>query len=182
MRSAETVVRRAEASLRRTVSTFAERERIVWSFEVVHCAGALTGSVVDAEDLVAIELSQLETNLADLRDEVEAALAQARGVLLFPSGSYPSKGTVVAIASDSQSKGLIDVSRRIATAIGEPLTVLAHGIAYDAAGFATALRRRQAVLAIADAADPLVEEFLRRPRFLREIGAPLLLLKSEDKT
>jgi len=179
IRTAATIVRRAEASLRRTVSAFAERERAVWSFEVVHCAGVLTGSVVNPEDLVAIELSQLETSLSDLRDEVQAALAQARGVLLFPSGNYPPKGRVVAIASDTQSNGLVDVSRRIATALGEPLTVLSHGMAYDAAGLATALRRHQAVLAIADAASPLIEEFLRRPRFLREIAAPLLLLKSD---
>jgi hypothetical protein len=160
----------------------AAREQIVWSFEVVHCAGALTGSVVDAEDVVAIELSQLETSLSELRNEGNTAFAQARGVLLFPSGAYPPKGRVVAISADTQPSALVDVSQQVAAAIGEPLTVLTHSIAYDAAEFATALRRQQAVLAIADAADPLIEESLRRPRFLRETAAPLPLLKSEDKT
>jgi len=181
--TAETIIRRAEATLRRSISSFAERERAAWSFEVVHCAGALTSSVVESEDLVAIELAQLETSLSDLREEVNSALAQARGVLLFPSANYPAKGPVVAIVpDDAKAKILTEVSGRIAAAVGEQLTVLIHGLAHDTAGFATMIRTRQAVLAIADASDPLVEEFLRRPRFLREIAAPLLLLKSETMT
>jgi hypothetical protein len=143
---------------------FAAREPIVWSFEVVHCAGALTDCVVDAEDAVAIELSQLEASLYDLRNVGKTAFAQARGVLLFPSGAYPPKGRVVAISADTQPSALVGVSRRVTATIGEPLTVLTHSIAYDAAEFATVLRRQQAVLAIADAVDPLP------------------LLKSEDKT
>jgi hypothetical protein len=58
------------------------------------------------------------------------------------------------------------------------MTVLTHGAAYDTAGLATAVRRQKAILAIADAADPLSQEFLQRPRFLRELAAPLLLLKA----
>ena len=160
----------------------AARERIVWSFDVVHRAGALTGSVVDAEDVVAIELSQLATSLSQLRNEGMAAFAQARGILMFPSGNYPPKGRVVAIAADTQPSAQVDVSRRVAAAIGEPLTVPTQIIAYDAVEFTNAPRKQQAVLAIADAADPLIDESLRRPHFLRETAAPLPLLESEDKT
>jgi hypothetical protein len=176
--SVETIFRRAETTLRQTVSTYAERERAVWSFEVVHCAGALTGSVLEAEDLVAIELARLETIPSDLRTEVAAALEHARGVILFPAAPYPSKGPVVAIVAGEQEKSLVAVSREIAAAVGEQMTVLTHGTAYDTAGLATAVRRQKAILAIADAADPLAQEFLRRPRFLRELAAPFLLLKA----
>jgi hypothetical protein len=178
----ETIIRRAEATWRRTVSASAEKQRVVWSFEVVHCAGTLTGTAVEPEDLVALELARLETNLSGLRHDVADALARTRGVLLFPSSSYPLKGPVIAVAShEAEPKGLVDVSRRIAAAVGEPLVVLTHGIAYDAAGFATAIRRQHAVLAIAASNDSLIEEFLRRPRFLREMAVPLLLLKPEEK-
>ena len=188
--SIEVHLRRAEISLRRTISTLAEHEKAAWSFEVVSCPGVLARECsMTSDDLVAIELSRLETSIFDLRDEVAGALAHARGVLLFPSKTPASSGPVAALVADrAQAKGLIAQSEKIAAALGVPLRILEHNgrspagtknaERQETGDTATAIRRLGAILAVVDAADPLADKLLARPRYLRELGTPLLLLKS----
>jgi hypothetical protein len=64
---------------------------------------------------------------------------------------------------------------RIAAALETPLVLIE--VAPNAATFAAEVRSRRASLAIVDANGALAAEFLARPRFLRELAAPLLLLK-----
>lgn len=173
------VMRRAEISLRQTISTLAEREHTSWSFAVVECAGFLsTGESVDADDLVAIELPRLDVALGDLRREVEGALTRARGVVLLSSAAAPMQGPIVVIV-DKGAAGLIGQAERIAAALDAPLLPLARTTERnDARTFAAAIRQRGAALAVIEASDPIAREFIARTRFLRELGAPLLLLKS----
>lgn len=175
--SLEALLKRAEASLRRTIATLAEQERAAWSFEVVECAGILAaGGGVETDDLVAIELSRAGVAMSDLREEVEKALDSARGVLLFPSGEEAAAGPIVVVAAEQADPRIIGVGEDIAAALRAPIAVLDRSA--DAGSVATGVRRRKAALAVVDAADPLAHEFLARPRFLRELATPLLLLKS----
>jgi hypothetical protein len=173
----EALLRRAEANLRRAVAALAEQEQADWSFEVVECVGVLAaGCGIESDDLVAIELSRLEVAMADLREEVSSALDSARGVLLFPAADHPSTGPIVVIGAHPPAPEIVDIGRDIAQALKSSLSVL--DAPDDAGGMATAVRKRKAALAIVDAADPLAREYLARPRFLRELATPLLLLKS----
>lgn len=188
--SIEAHLRRAEISLRQTISAFAEHEKAAWSFEVVSCPGVLARECsMTSDDLVAIELSRLETSVFDLRDEVAGALACARGVLLFPSTAHASTGPVAVIVADrARAKELIAVSEQIALALGMPLRLLEHddrspagkknAERQETGDTATAIRRLGAILAVVDAGDPLADKLLARPRYLRELDTPLLLLKS----
>lgn len=175
------IARRAEIAFRQTISTLAEREQATWSFAVVECAGLLSkGGAVEADDLVAIELPRLEVALGDLRREVEGALSRARGVVLFSSAAAAKEGPVVAIVRGGKiSAGLVEQAERIAAALDAPLLPLAPTAERDdARTFAAAVRQRAAALAVIDATDPVAREFIARTRFLRELGAPLLLLKA----
>jgi len=179
--SQSVIARRAEIAFRQTISTLAEREQATWSFAVVECAGFLSkGDAVEPDDLVAIELPRLEVALGDLRREVEGALARARGVVLFPSGLASNEGPIVAIVRGGKASGsLVEQAERIAAALDAPLLPLAPTAERtDARTFAAAVRQRRAALAVIAADDPIAREFLARTRFLRELGAPLLLLKS----
>ena len=187
-RSIETQLRRAETSLRRALTALASSEHTAWSFEVVRCAGILAQEcTMSSGDLVAIELPGFEISIAELRAEVADTLTHARGVILLPSAAQTTQGPVVAIIGDRKaSNWLIEDSRQIAEALGVPLKRLEHdgqiGPAEqerrEAGDIATAVRRLGATLAVVDAANPIVNELLARPRYLRELGTPLLLLKS----
>jgi nucleotide-binding universal stress UspA family protein len=79
---------------------------------------------------------------------------------------------------------LIEQADRIAETLEAPLQIVEHdgapaskGERREAADIATVLRRLDAVLAVADASDPMVAAFIARPRYLREIATPLLLLR-----
>jgi hypothetical protein len=173
----EALLRRAEANLRRAVAALAEQEQAAWSFEVVECTGVLAaGCGIENDDLVAIELSRLEVAMADLRQEVSSALGSAHGVVLFPAADHPSTGPIVVIGARAPAPEIVDIGREIAQVLKSALSVL--DAPDDAGGMATAVRKRKAALAIVDAADPLAREFLARPRFLRELATPLLLLKA----
>jgi hypothetical protein len=175
--SLDALLRRAEASLRRTVAALAEQEQAAWSFEVVECVGVLAaGCGIESDDLVAIELSRLEVAVVDLREEVASALANGRGVLLFPATEHPGTGPIVVIGANPPAASIAEIGKDIAKALHAPFGAL--DAPDDAGGTATAVRKRKAALAIVDAADPLAREFLARPRFLRELATPLLLLKA----
>jgi hypothetical protein len=183
----ETQLRRTEASLRRALAETAAGAGANWSFEVVHCAGVLARECAMAsDDLVAIEVPRVAVAAAEWRDEVADALVHVRGVLLVPAQSR-THGPVVAIIGDSNgASSLLDEGGQIAEALGVPFKRLAHDARIgsadqerrEAADIATAVRRLGASLAVIDAANPIVTEFLARPRLLREIAAPLLLLKA----
>ncbi len=177
----ELSLRRAEISFRQTISTIATREHAHWSFEVVHCAGVLAHECTMAEDdLVAIDLPRMEFSMAELREEIAEALTHARGVLLFPEAAQPNKGPVIAIASTSTgTRALSDESAALAKALATTSkTVTLDNNRRDAGGIATAVRKMNATLALIAASDPLTADFLARPRHLRELATPLLLLKS----
>jgi hypothetical protein len=174
-------LRRAEISFRQTISTIAAREHAEWSFEVVHCAGVLAREcAVAPDDLVAIDLPRVEFSLADLREEIKEALTHARGVLLLPEAARPAKGPVVLIAAaPAGAKALRDEGAPLAGALRTTLkSVTLDNEHRDAGDIATTVRKLGATLAILDAADPLAEAFLARPRFLRELATPLLLLNA----
>jgi len=183
----ERELRRAESSLRRELKGLGARESANWSFEVVHCAGILAREcAMEADDIVAIELPRIEFSMAELREEIAATLACARGVVLFPATDQAARGPVVAVVADrKQSKALIDQADGIAEALKAPLHIVEHDgepptrlERHDAGDIATSIRKLGAVLAIVDPADPIASALLARPRLLRELGAPLLLLKS----
>lgn len=183
----ERQLRRAESSLRRELTGLGERESATWSLEVVHCAGILARECsMESDDLVAIELPRIELSMPDLRDEIESALAHASGVILFPAMTRPTHGPVAALVRDrKRATHLIEQADRIAETLEVPLQVVEHdgapsskGERRETADIATAVRRLDAVLAVADASDPMVAAFIARPRYLREIATPLLLLKS----
>lgn len=170
-----TIVRRSETRLRRTLSEIPEFEHTVWSFEVVECAGVLSECGAEPDDIVAIELAKLEL-ASDVRAETERALSTARGVVLFPALTHASEGPVVAVAPDADRiPEPVEALERIAAALATPLVLI--DIAPNAAAFAAEVRSRRAALAIVNAHSALAAEFLARPRFLRELGSPLLLLK-----
>jgi hypothetical protein len=177
----ETSLRRAELSFRQTISTIAAREHAQWSFEVVHCAGVLSHEcVMEAGDLVAIDLPRMEFSLTELREEITEALALARGVLLFPEAARPTKGPVAVIASTpAGADALRDEAAALAGALATTVKTMTLGSDHrDVADIATAVRRLGPTLAIIAARDPLAEAFLARPRHLRELAAPLLLLNA----
>lgn len=170
-----TIVRRSETRLRRTLSEIPEFERTVWSFNVIECAGVMTECGVEPDDLVAIELAKLELT-SDVRAEAQHALQNARGIIIFPTHTYAGAGPVVAPAPDtSRIPEPVDTLERIAAALQTPLVFI--DAAPNAAAFAAEVRSRRAALAIIDAHGALAAEFLARPRFLRELATPLLLLK-----
>ena len=172
------LVRRSETIYRRAISAIAEREQTAWSFSVVECDGVLSDcGAIQSDDLVALDLEPLEGAAGALRREVHSALSFARGVLLFPSEAPPHAGPVVVVTKNN-GRNLTDLAKRIAAALDEPLLPLQpsdrmRGVAEVAA----AIRQRTPGLAVIDASDPLAQEFVTRPRFLRELNAPLLLLK-----
>lgn len=174
--SVDVLVRRAETTYRRTVSAAAEHEQAAWSFSVVACAGVLSEcGAIEPDDLVALDVQRLAG--ADLRREVESALSHARGALLFPSAAQPRSGPVVVIANDRR-QGLIEQAEQIASALDAPLIPIERTVETESVGeLAAAIRKRSAMLAVIDALDALAQEFVARPRFLRELDAPLLLLK-----
>lgn len=163
-----TIVRRSETRWRRTLSHLPGVEHTAWSFEVVECAGVLSECSAEADDIVAIELAKLEL-ASDIRAETERALQSARGVVLFPALTHAGAGPVVAAAPSA------DTLERIAAALETPLVLI--DVAPNAATFAAEVRSRRAALAIVNARGALAAEFLARPRFLRELATPLLLLK-----
>ena len=180
-------LRRAETKLRRDVSGISTRENARWTFEVVHCAGILARDVMASDDLVAIELPRIEVSLADLREEIAEALAHARGVLLLPAELQTEHGPVVVVVDRrDQAKALIEQSDQIADALGVPLKLVertpppapGRPERHETADVATAVRRLDPLLAVIDAADPIVQAFLARPRFVREIATPVLLLNA----
>lgn len=177
----EVSLRRAEVGFRQTISAIATREHAHWSFEVVHCAGVLARECAMAEDdLVAIDLPRMEFSMAELREEIAEALMHARGVLLFPEAAQPNKGPVVAIASSTNAaRALNDESAALAKALATTSKTVTLGDARrDAGDIATAVRKLNATLALIAASDPLTAAFLARPRHLRELATPLLLVKS----
>lgn len=171
--SIDLFVRRAEATFRRSVSSAADREQTAWSFATVQCAGILSDCAdVEPEDVVALD-ARFDGPAGDLRREVHSALSRARGALLFPSQAPLRSGPIVVTSND----GVTEIAERIASALDLPLLPFKQGEARTAADFASAARRRHAALAVIDAAEALAQEFIARPRFLRELDAPLLLLK-----
>lgn len=174
-----TIIRRAQISLRQIVVSLAEREQTSWTFATVECSGVLAeGDTVDADDLVAIELPRVEVALGDLRLNVESALTRARGVILFPADSRVREGPIVVIET-GDAGDLIERSEAIASALDAPLIPLKGTVGRnDPRSFASDIRSRSPALVIVDAGAAIAGEFVARPRFLRELGAPLLLLKT----
>lgn len=181
-------LRHAEADLRRELTGLAEREDTSWTFEVVHCAGILAREcTMDSDDIVAIELPRIEISRAELREEIHATLTHARGVVLLPATERTIVGPVVAIVGHREhAKTFTDQADRIAEALNAPLKIVEHNgnppahhaERQETGDIATAIRRLGAVLAVVDAKDPIVDAFIARPRFLRELATPLLLLKT----
>lgn len=184
----ERQLRRAETTLRRELTGLGKRESASWTFEVVHCAGILAREcTMDDDDIVAIELPRIEVSRTELREEIATTLTHARGVLLLPATERTAIGPVVAIVECREHAApLIEQADRIAEALSAPLKIVEHDRKQSAhraerqetGDIATAVRRLGAVLAVIDAKDPIADAFIARPRFLRELATPLLLLKS----
>lgn len=184
----ERQLRHAESNLRRELTGLGNRESTTWTLEVVHCAGILAREcTMDADDIVAIELPRIEVSIAELCEEIAAALTHAHGVVLLPTTERVRLGPVIAIVeSRERAKNLIEQIDQIALALNAPLKVVEHNSKPPARGaqreetgdIATAIRRLGAILAVVDAKDPIADAFIARPRFLRELATPLLLLKS----
>ena len=181
----ETQLRRAESGFRRTLSALVAGRQMAWSFDVVHCEGVLAQqSGAAPDDLIALELPRIEPSMAEFRRGIEDALAHARGVLLFPGAMEAPRGPVVAIIAHASPPALVETSGEIAKALGLPLRVIEHNGTPDQAerrevsDIATTVRRTRAALAVIEAGDPVATALLARPRYLREMAAPLLLLKT----
>jgi hypothetical protein len=185
--SLERDLRRAETQLRREIAGYGARESASWSFEVVHCAGILANECgMASEDLVAIELPKIEMSMHDLREEIETALARARGVVLLPAALQTGDGPVVTVVDKRDAaKALIDQSDEIAVSLGTALHVIERdpppvrgSERGEPSDVATRVRRLNPRLVVVDAHDPIVQAFLTRPRIVREIATPLLLLNA----
>lgn len=185
----ETHTRRAATTLRQATEDLAEGENAAWSFEVVRCSGnTARDAELKTDDVVGIELPRFEISASDLRDEIDCGLSRSRAVLLFPASSTVSAGPVVAIIGrPPPTSHLTEESERIADALGVPLKLLDRSGALQttgdmalrsAADFAITIRTLGATLATIDPEDPLAAELLSRPRLLRELATPLLLLRS----
>lgn len=182
-RSLDHDLRRAETQLRRDVAGSGARESASWSFEVVHCAGILADECgMAGEDLVAIELPRVETSMQDLREEVATALARARGVVLLPATLQTGDGPVVAVVDKrEQATRLVDQGGEIARSLGAGLRVVERARPAERdepSDIATRIRRLNPLLVVVDAQDPIAKSFLARPRLVREIATPLLLLNA----
>lgn len=178
----ERQLRRAEANLRRELTGLAKRESAICTFEVVHCAGILAREcTMDAGDIVAIELPRMEVSRTELREEIAATLGHARGIVLLPATERTLIGPVVVVVEHRMhSSPLIEQAEAIARALNAPLKIVERDgdvERQEAGDIATAIRRLSAILAVVDAKDPIVDALIARPRFLREMATPLLLLK-----
>ena len=201
-------IRHLERTLRRQIEAIAAEANMAWSFDIAQCSGIFaTECALHADDLLAIALPEIEQMMSMLREEISAGLARTSGVLLMPrlqpSANRPIVGMVI---RESALPQVVDASVEIATRMHQPLSfVVADGgdllarvrkaVAAQWAGpgavalhavpstqvdyLAAQVRSLRPKLVIAAPPKTSLAEILARPRLLREIGAPILLLPND---
>jgi hypothetical protein len=200
-------VHHIERSLRRRIEEVAARADAAWSFAVAECSGVFAAEcTLHADDLLAIALPEIEPMMGLLREEISGALARAAGVLLMPRTPPPPNRPVVGVITHpSGLSQVVEMATQLATRLHLPLSfvvvddgdlverVHAQAAAQwngplklhispksqleNLAAFVRSLRPKQVVAAPRPST---IQEFLRRPRLLREMSAAVLLLPAGE--
>jgi len=201
-------LRHVERNLRRQVESIAEHDKIAWSFDIAQCSGIFAAEcVLHPDDLLAIALPEVEQMMGILREEIVTGLARTSGVLLMPRhqpvGNRPIVGMIMREASLAEvveagvdiatrtrqhlafvvaSEGdlLAQVRKAVAGLWSGPGAVALHPVPTTEMEFLAAqVRSLRPRLVVAAPPKAIIEELLARPRLLREVGAPILLLPFE---
>ena len=196
-----------ERSLRRRIESIAVETNAAWTFGIAECAGVFASEcALHADDFLAIALPEIEQMMAVLREEISNALARGAGVLLVPrTQPQQSRALVGVISHASGLSQVIAVSSQLAAHLREPLALvvvddrdLVERVHREITGdrnapialhvvptsqlenlapYVRSLRPKQVVAAPRPST---IREFLQRPRMLREMSAPVLLLPAEE--
>ena len=192
-----------ERNLRRRIERIAFESNAAWSFAIAECAGVFAAECeLHADDMLAIALPEIEQMMAMLREEISNALARSSGVLLMPRVLPQPNGPIIGVISHAAGLApVIDISTRLAARLREQLVLVvvddgdlverAHTDAVakwsgpialrivrssqleNLVAYVRSLRPKQVIAAPRPS---MIEEFLARPRLLREMSAPVLLL------
>jgi hypothetical protein len=198
-------IRHLERTLRHQIEMIAAETNMAWSFDIAQCSGVFAAEcALHPDDLLAIALPEIEQMMSMLREEISAGLARASGVLLMPraqpSANRPIVGMIIREAALAQ---VVDASVELATRMRQPLAfvvadagdllarvrkavaaqwtgpgaVALHAVpSVEVEFLAAQVRSLRPKLVIAAPPKATIEEILARPRLLREVGAPILLL------
>jgi hypothetical protein len=199
-------LRHVERNLRRAVESVAAHDKIAWSFDIAQCSGIFAAEcALHPDDLLAIALPEVEQMMGILREEIVTGLARTSGVLLMPRHQPAANRPIVGmIMREASLNEVVDAGVDIATRTRQPLAfvvaseLLAHvrkAVAGQWTGpgavalhpvptaemefLAAQVRSLRPRLVVAAPPKAIIAELLARPRLLREVGAPILLLPFE---
>lgn len=203
-------LRHVERNLRRQIASIAAETQTAWSFDIAQCSGIFAAEcALHADDLLAIALPEVEAMMSMLREEISTGLARSSGVLLMPRAQAPANhrpvvGMVMREASLAQVVGasmeiaartrqplafvvaedgelLAHVRKAVAAQWNRPGVVPLHAVPTGQMEFLAAqVRSLRPRLVVAAPPRAVIAELLARPRLLREVGAPILLLPAGD--
>jgi hypothetical protein len=201
--------RHAERRMRRLFEGIVAQTDLAWSFDVVQCAGVIAAEcALHADDILALALPEIERAMDVLRDEILNGLARTSGVLLMPHAQPERNRPVVGMITDDAGLsrtvascaefsaslrlplsfvvvGESDLYARVrasaASHWGEAGAVALHAVPTAQLDILAAhVRSLRPKLVVWAPPASRLEELLARPRLLREIGAPILLLGMES--
>ena len=196
--------RRVERGLRRQIEGVAGD--MAWSFDVVRCAGVIAVEcALHADDLFAIALPEIEHAMSILRDEISNGLARTSGVLLMPRAQpQPNRPIVGLVTDEAGLSQIVESAADLATRFRQQLsfvvvddgdlfarvraTAASHWTGPGAVALhpvptsqmdilAAYVRNLRPKLVVLAPSPESIQELLARPRLLRELGAPILLLR-----
>jgi hypothetical protein len=201
-------LRHAASNLRRQVAGIAGEMKTAWSFDVTSCSGIFAAEcTLHTDDMLAITLPEVERMMGILREEISTGLARTSGVLLMTRAQLSVTRPVVGmIMRQAAVEAVVDASIEIATRLRQPLAfvvadngdlvgdvrkavaaqwtgpgaVALHPVpTTDVEYLAAQVRSLHPALVVSAPPKAAIKEILARPRLLREVGAPILLLPSE---
>lgn len=200
---------RIERTLRREIESIADEVKTAWSFDIAQCSGVFAAEcTLHPDDLLAITLPEVEQMMSILREEIATGLQRTAGVLLMPRAQVAAHRPVVGmiireaalttvveasveIAARSrlplafvvadQTDLVANVRKAVAGQWSGPGAVALHAVPTTEVEYLTAqVRSLRPALVVSAPPRAAVSQILARPRLLREVGAPILLLPSED--
>ncbi|MBI1213688.1 MAG: hypothetical protein GC190_19690 [Alphaproteobacteria bacterium] len=201
-------LRYIERDLRRQIAAIAGEAKAAWTFDITQCSGIFAAEcVLHPDDLLAIALPDVEQMMSILREEIVEGLARTSGVLLMPRAQFlPNRPIVGMVMRDVAIAPVVDASIEIAAAMRQPLAfvvadagdlvsdvrkavaaqwtgpgaVSLHAMpTNDVEYLAAQVRSLRPSLVVSAPPKAAIKEILARPRLLREVGAPILLLPTE---
>ncbi len=201
--------RHAERRLRALIESIATQSELAWSFDIVRCAGVMAAEcTLHADDLLALALPEIERAMDVLREEISNGLARTSGVLLMPHAQPARNRPVVGMITDEAGLSRTvascadlsaslrlplsfvvvddrDLFARVRAAAAshwsEAGAVALHAVPTAQLDILAAhVRSLRPKLVVWAPPPSWLKELLARPRLLREIGAPILLLGMES--